>query len=181
MRSTPALVKWEFLAGRWMDHSHRGQVHQGKSPFTTISSALPSSSSPHCMCSEGRMSEPAQTRGTKLGGDSEIWDWIRVMKWRHFPAAWLSYNIKATITKCSNTVGLYASVPQLFSQGLNLEMASFFVLLLYWSILVKKKKKKYGQKWWFTTKMVRLQKITNNIINKYSECQTDPTRIDVAW
>lgn len=98
-------------------------------------------------------------KGDKAGRASEIWDWIRVMKWRHFPAAWLSYNIKATIIKCSNTVGLH------FTRTQPWNCIFFFVLLLYWSLLQKKKKKKYGQKWLFITKMVRLQKITKNIIN----------------
>lgn len=134
MCSTPALIKSVFLPERCMEHSLWGQVHQAKSiSFYPISSALSKSSNP-----ADRMSEPAQMRGRENGGTGKSGIGYGSVKWRHSPAAWPSYNIKATIIKWSNTVGLHVSVPQRFHKAQPWNAIIFFPLLFYWSLLLKK-------------------------------------------
>lgn len=82
-----------------MEHSHWGQVHQAKSisfhhnQFCTVQE----------LKARSRMTEPPQMRGEReLGGKGKAGIGYGSVKWRHSPAAWPSYNIKATIIKWSN-------------------------------------------------------------------------------
>lgn len=99
-------------SSKQMDVPCRGQVHLTKtnSSLTTISAALSRrrSNPPHVFYRQDAgvsLDEGEKAGGTDREKERGQFGWGSV-KWSRSPAAWLSYNMKATSTKSSGTLGV---------------------------------------------------------------------------